>query len=175
MALIKCPECQNKISDSALICPKCGLAINRTVKDQIAAASKKSTSIKIAIAVAIGILIIAAALSSNPTNPPSATSTATPKTDEEVRRKKHCQGDGSAIWDAEYMAKQFVTDGLKSPSTAKYPEIKATYTGGCSFFVTGKVDAQNVFGAMLRNNFTIKLTYRPEDNKWWRDSMDIFP
>ena len=28
MALIKCPECGNKISDKAEICPKCGYELN---------------------------------------------------------------------------------------------------------------------------------------------------
>lgn len=29
MALIKCPECQNEISDNAKICPKCGYAFQK--------------------------------------------------------------------------------------------------------------------------------------------------
>ena len=33
MALIKCPECDNKISDKAITCPKCGYELKK--KNQI--------------------------------------------------------------------------------------------------------------------------------------------
>ncbi len=29
MAMIKCPECGNEISDSAILCPRCGYHIGR--------------------------------------------------------------------------------------------------------------------------------------------------
>ena len=31
MALIKCPECNNNISDQADICPKCGYELNKKI------------------------------------------------------------------------------------------------------------------------------------------------
>ena len=32
MAIIKCPECQNEVSDKASSCPKCGCPIKEDVK-----------------------------------------------------------------------------------------------------------------------------------------------
>ena len=34
MALIKCLECGNEVSDKAPICPHCGIKINKTTKEQ---------------------------------------------------------------------------------------------------------------------------------------------
>lgn len=31
MAIIKCPECQNEVSDKAATCPKCGCPINKHI------------------------------------------------------------------------------------------------------------------------------------------------
>ncbi len=41
MALISCPECKNKVSDSATSCPKCGTPITPQI---IADASKKKVN-----------------------------------------------------------------------------------------------------------------------------------
>ena len=34
MALIKCPECGNEVSDSAEICPKCGYGIKKYLNEK---------------------------------------------------------------------------------------------------------------------------------------------
>lgn len=63
--------------------------------------------------------------------------------------------------DAKICAKKAVEDQLKSPSTAKfckYTEMTATNLGGNKWKVSGYVDAQNSFGATLRNNWTVTLT-----------------
>jgi hypothetical protein len=36
MALIQCPECQHKVSDSALACPSCGYKLKDSVTDGLA-------------------------------------------------------------------------------------------------------------------------------------------
>ncbi len=46
-----------------------------------------------------------------------------------------------------------VKNGLKSPSTASFSNETATGTDG-QYTVTGDVDSQNSFGAMIRNHFT---------------------
>ena len=63
--------------------------------------------------------------------------------------------------DAKVCAKKAVEDQLKSPSTAKfctYTEMTATNLGGNKWKITGYVDAQNSFGATLRENWTVTLT-----------------
>lgn len=34
MALISCPECKNKISESAECCPKCGFGLNKSSSEE---------------------------------------------------------------------------------------------------------------------------------------------
>ena len=63
--------------------------------------------------------------------------------------------------DAKICAQKVVKDNLKSPSTAKfckYAEMTATNMGGDKWKITGWVDAQNSFGATVRENWTVILT-----------------
>ena len=63
--------------------------------------------------------------------------------------------------DAKICAQKVVEDNLKSPSTAKfckYAEMTAVNLGGNRWKITGYVDAQNSFGATLRENWTVTLT-----------------
>lgn len=63
--------------------------------------------------------------------------------------------------DAKVCAVKAVKDSLKSPSTAefcKYTEMTATNLGGNKWEITGWVDAQNSFGATIRDNWTVTLT-----------------
>lgn len=59
------------------------------------------------------------------------------------------------------LAKDNVELRLKSPSTAEfgsYGESKVVkLEGGCKFLVVGYVDAQNGFGAMLRNTYAVTM------------------
>ena len=58
-------------------------------------------------------------------------------------------------------AKIVVKDKLKSPSTAKFPWGFDEYTvkrSGNDFIVGGYVDAENSFGAMLRQEFVATFT-----------------
>jgi hypothetical protein len=77
--------------------------------------------------------------------------------------------------DAWVMAQQFVEDKLKSPSTADFgsafgdyqdPDEVVTDLGGGKFRVRGWVDAQNAFGATIRNHFMCELEYVGNDR--WR-------
>lgn len=63
--------------------------------------------------------------------------------------------------DAKICAKKAVEDRLKAPSTAdfcSYSEMDATYLGDDRWKITGYVDAENSFGAMVRQNWTVTLT-----------------
>ena len=59
---------------------------------------------------------------------------------------------------AEYACEQYVTDNLKSPSTADF--TGTTASGAGPFTVTGEVDSQNGFGATVRSSFscTVRIT-----------------
>lgn len=63
--------------------------------------------------------------------------------------------------DAKIYARLIVEDQLKVPSTADfclYSEMDATNLEGNRWEITGYVDAENSFGAKLRQNWTVTLT-----------------
>jgi len=64
---------------------------------------------------------------------------------------------------------------LKSPSTARFPLsgtcCSATSTPG-QYLVTGQVDAQNSFGAMLRSDWVVVL--HKEGATWVADSVRVY-
>lgn len=79
------------------------------------------------------------------------------------------------------MAQQFVKDNLKSPGTADFggvfsdyqdPDEVVTYLGNGKFRVRAWVDAQNSFGATLRNHFVCELEYVGNDR--WRLTNLVF-
>ena len=64
--------------------------------------------------------------------------------------------------DAWVCAQDVVKGKLKSPSTAKfcsYSPDRVADLGNNKYKITGYVDAQNSFGAMIRKNFTVTLTF----------------
>lgn len=158
MALIKCPECRISISNAAIVCPSCGRPI-----------AGKAWGAKHVVGVVLALFLGLMILGMLNNKRPGENST------EAARRDYYCQATRDAIRDAESMARQFVTDGLKTPATASFVETTGSHTDGCSFYVIGSVDSQNTFGAMLRSTFMVVLTYRPEDNKWVRNSLNISP
>lgn len=80
-------------------------------------------------------------------------------------------------FDACWMAQKFVKDQLKAPSTAKFApcrEPDSVMTGnGRVWKVDSWVDAQNGFGAQLRTDFTAKVVYDPDTEKWRLTSLDM--
>jgi hypothetical protein len=68
---------------------------------------------------------------------------------------------------AKVMCEDFVEDRLKSPSSAEFSGIFDTTISGSGddYTVTGYVDAQNGFGAMLRSNYTCQV--RDDGNDRW--------
>lgn len=60
---------------------------------------------------------------------------------------------------ASIQCKNFVKDNIKSPSTAKFTSPMTTELGNDSFEVVAYVDAENSFGANVRNLFVCKIRY----------------
>ena len=70
-------------------------------------------------------------------------------------------------FDAYFYGKEYVKRNLKAPSTAKfgsYGNSSVQHYTGCKFVVTGYVDSQNSFGAMLRSNYSVTMT--PSGLSW---------
>lgn len=86
-------------------------------------------------------------------------------------------GGGDDEWEptsseASSICKGFVKDRLKSPSTADFSAIDASVGSGIhAYVVTGAVDSQNSFGAMVRNSFRCALHFAEAEEKWRLDDL----
>jgi len=74
------------------------------------------------------------------------------------------------------IAEKFVTKGLKSPSTAKFPVmsddgVKVSFSDKGFWVVSAYVDSQNSFGATLRTGYILGLDYL--GSKQWKLHGDI--
>jgi hypothetical protein len=66
------------------------------------------------------------------------------------------------------ICQQFITDRLKAPSTADFPWSASEHTvhlGGGKYTVRAYVDAENSFGAKLRNHFVCTVQHAGGD-RW---------
>lgn len=84
--------------------------------------------------------------------------------------------------DAWIMAEKFVNDRLKAPGTADYgsvfgeyqdPKVCVSELGENRFRCRGWVDAENAFGAKLRQRFDLTLNYTESDQKWRLESFEF--
>lgn len=90
------------------------------------------------------------------------------------RENSQCQGDKVMAW---VIAKKLIKPQLKSPSTAVFEDShtdKMVFPTGidCQYRVRAYVDAQNAFGAKLRNKFTAVVKYNGND-KWSLVSLEF--
>jgi len=160
MALIKCKECGNEVSDTAPTCPKCGARIART---------------PIGCGSAIGIVILALVIGisadsifrSNTSRPASSSSPA------DIARQRQ-QAEASA---AKWECRGFVEKSLVAPTTAKFPDYSTFYAGDVGdsvYVVTGFVDSQNSFGAMIRTHFEC-ITRKDQSGNWTLQALKRVP
>ncbi len=69
-----------------------------------------------------------------------------------------------------------VTERLKAPSTAEFSDVQVTEEAGnlLTFYtVKGKVDAQNSFGAQVRNGFSCKFQIEKSDDSWLMTDVSV--
>lgn len=73
------------------------------------------------------------------------------------------------------MAQKFVRERLRAPATAVFPPISEVSIGEVEknlIFVTGYVDAQNGFGALIREPFAVIMRYEG-DSSWRAEAVQI--
>ncbi len=60
------------------------------------------------------------------------------------------------------VSKRYIESILKSPTTADFPflDFKSTHFGDGRYRVTSYVDSQNSYGAMIRSDWSILMTYK---------------
>ena len=65
------------------------------------------------------------------------------------------------------IAEMFMKANLRSPSTSQFSNFLSRLGDEpCHYRVSGYVDSQNGFGAMVRTNFTFTMRFDPELRKW---------
>lgn len=73
------------------------------------------------------------------------------------------------------MAQDFVSSQLKAPSTAKFQSYSKDLVqdlGGGRYRISAYVDAQNSFGATMRNKFNCTVKYTG-NNKWVSEEVEL--
>jgi hypothetical protein len=118
----------------------------------------KHTSIGCGALIAIFAAIYLISLCSEPA-PPSP----------ESRRLKHC-GDSGKI-EAYTIAQIQIEKELKAPGSASFPleksaSVRFDNTNDCLFVIQSYVDAENTFGAKLRNQWEASVLYNPHLDTW---------
>lgn len=204
MALIKCTECGNMVSDKADRCPHCGcpvsIILSETAKapenppvqepaqrpapapeasapavdPEPQAAHDKKVQQGFIFAMCLVVLCIIGVMVTSANQPVPAKSPTTPTTQTSGHSSKHTSSSSSSSSsssttntarhsdeDAFYCAQLIVEDYLKAPSTAKFCKLSdatVTHLGNGEYMVTGWVDAENSYGAMIRSDFVVTYT-----------------
>ena len=205
MALIKCTECGNMVSDKADKCPNCGCPVldildetirrmseepapepdpatkppmpeTPAVESKPQAAHDKKVQQGFIFAMCLGVLFIIGVVATSANQPVPAKSPTTPTTQTSGHSSKHTSSSSSSSSsdsssttntarhsddDAFYCATLIVESYLKAPSTAtfcKFSDATVTHLGNGEYMVTGWVDAENSYGAMIRSDFVVTYT-----------------
>lgn len=117
MALIKCPECNNEVSDTALTCPKCGYQLNpppitkgdQTTSLENSIPNKRGVNTIAIIILAIIILVGLGKLSNYNSELPSSSITSTVSTVGVARYEVRCSRKG---FDVTYQNEQGNTEQI---------------------------------------------------------------
>ena len=113
-------------------------------------------------------------------NQPVVSATTESKPAEVTKASKPVKAKTEPVWQSDgsayFYSEEFVKRGLKSPSTAKFPDyvmgvpdmsvIQVLNHHDDTYTVIADVDAQNSFGAMIRSQYVCKLHYSPKTGNW---------
>lgn len=137
MALRPCPDCKREISTEAAACPQCGYDL----KGKRAAQQQSRKAVGCLAMIAVVVIYVATFDSGGSSSPPRDPN----------------------LFDALYACEQYTKGRLRSPSTAKFGKAGTTADavrslGEGRYKVIGYVDAQNAFGAMIRNVYECDVT-----------------
>jgi len=141
---VVCPKCAEEVKAEATVCKHCGSKIKPISAEKL---KKQTTSpvVKwLVILVFTGIVV---------------SSTISALQDPELTGSTPVKED---ICQMGYLkSKRFVTEVLKSPSTANFPsyELSATDLGDSRCEINAYVDSQNSFGAEMRSYWTTTVKF----------------
>jgi hypothetical protein len=165
MALINCPECQKEVSTLATTCPNCGAPVSTPSTDnkfenktKPVKEKKKTSPVTWFVVIIIIVLTFGSLISSFSGYSGSSSSS----------RRSSSPSMESLKYQAKSHAKDIVRENLKAPSTAKFSTVTILEQKRGHYLLQVDVDAQNSFGAMIRNNFMVILFL--ENNTWKRNT-----
>ncbi len=152
-----CGKCQAELSEGDAFCRKCGSPVAGPSTPPVSGTGP--TTDKAGLGCCLGcaglaLLILVSAISSSGGDSGSGSGSSSRE---------------SANTDAWVMAQDFVRAQLKAPATADFggisdyqdPDQCVSRTGN-EFLVTGWVDAENSFGAKIRNDFVVRMIRAPD-------------
>lgn len=89
---------------------------------------------------------------------------------ETAARDSQCASDMAFV-----MSQNFVKRELRAPATAQFPyqASAASEIGECQFRIASYVDAQNAFGALIRSNYTVDMSFNAERKTWSSSNMSL--
>lgn len=79
---------------------------------------------------------------------------------------------GSNSVSAEIMCEQFIEDRLRSPGTADFEHTSTRPGGTGEWTVTGQVDSENGFGALVRSTYRCEVEHEGGD-RWTLVDLDL--
>ena len=97
-----------------------------------------------------------------------------PEIDDKIARataKKNMERALGSEVEARSMCEQFVSDRLKSPATAEF-QIRTAVLEGSTWTVSGFVDSQNSYGALIRSEFTCSMQ-KKDAVTWHLSNLDL--
>lgn len=157
----KCEACGGMVSANIEACPHCGEPQKKESfpdeKEAPAQAKKKNgTGAAVIFFIIIGFYAYAEIKDLSPDSP-----------------KKVGSPEG-----AFFISQQYVKDKLRSPSSAEFPSlhdnaISIVKLGNKKYKVRAYVDAQNTFGAKIRNRYECIVVYAGDD-RWNLESVDVY-
>lgn len=94
--------------------------------------------------------------------------------DRPSRADRHCKDTTRAF----VMSQAFVEQSLRSPSTADFPtavapDVSVQHVGDCRHRVDAYVDAENGFGATIRQKYSALLTYSMDNDEWTLEELSM--
>lgn len=158
MAMVRCRECDEKISDKAKACPNCGSPVHKK--------SKGNTALVIFLAVVAGYYFVG-----EPSESTDQAEGENQSTDEQSGSDWSNYSDAersnqASSW-AQYHCKQLLSESLHDPRSAQWePSYEwPTVVRENSVVVTASLRASNGFGALVFSRYRCELEY---DEKNWR-------
>lgn len=92
--------------------------------------------------------------------------------DEQLAAARDMCADDSYAW---VISQRFIKERLRAPSEAEFPPEpdKHVYGGNCTHAIFGYVDAENAYGATVRQKFDLTVKYDQATKSWSAEGINM--